>query len=43
VGTTWTGRLLARIQGGQVQMYLAITIAVLVMLVAWLAGSDGLR
>ena len=42
-GTTRGGRLLARVQGGQVQLYLAITIAVVVALAVWLTGADASR
>jgi NADH-quinone oxidoreductase subunit L len=42
-GTTRGGRMLARVQGGQVQMYVAIAVAVLVALAVWLAYAEGLR
>lgn len=39
-GATRGGRLLARVQGGQVQLYVGIVIVVLVSLAVWLARAD---
>ena len=42
-GTAESGRVLARVQGGQLQMYVAILVAVLVALAAWLLHAEGVR
>ena len=42
-GTARGGRVLARVQSGQVQMYIAIAIAIVIALAAWLLHAEGVR